>query len=115
VNGLRWGLLLVFLVVALVIGIYIMTNSNINEQKALTIANSYVGNELPSFLLDQIYLIDTRKENISEIREFKGTVWYLKYIQDVETTAIFYIDSENGDLLKGYIINRNGEVIKKFN
>jgi|GEM_PF-6043329 len=107
---------LVFLcLLVLVIITYSYLDKSIGEKEAIEIASSYLEHEDPSFLLDHIYKIDTRKERISEeVSHFKGKVWYIKFTQNAEITAFFYLDADNGTLIKGYIIDRKGNIIKKF-
>ncbi|MFA9558966.1 hypothetical protein ACERII_16775 [Evansella sp. AB-rgal1] len=102
-----FGLLVVILIVTI-------DANSISKEKAITISQSYLETETPSFLLDHAYLIDTEKEKITDIENSNGKVWFVRLLQGVETTAIFYLNSEDGSLIEGYIINRSGERIKEF-
>ncbi|MCT8137988.1 hypothetical protein H1D32_09605 [Anaerobacillus sp. CMMVII] len=110
--------LFVILISIIVISVYLITKSNISQQEAIEIANSYIENESPSFLLNYIYKIDTSEKKITDVNfpeEFQGIIWYLVYYQDVDTSGVFYINANNGELLKGYVINNaDGNITRSF-
>ena len=106
---------MVFLsLLSLLIIVFLYLDNNISEKEAIEISSSYLEHENPSFLFDHIYKIDTHRKTISDISDFKGRVWYIKYSQSADISAFFYLNADNGTLIKGYIIDRSGNIIKEF-